>query len=279
MVSEYAGNTAIVTGGASGIGKALGAELFAQGAHVVLADIDGAAAESAAKMLADANGHATGSIVGRSLDVRDEAAVHALVDEIVARDGHLDLMFNNAGLGIGGQTHEFHKEHWNRIIDVNINGVVNGVLAAYPLMIEQGHGHIVNTASAAGLAPAVLTAAYTTTKHAVVGLSTALRPEAAAFGVRVSVLCPGVVETPILDKAQPSDLPPRGASPSRRASISRPWDCRRCPHLVLRSAHCGRSRATRQSSSFPGALAECGTSSGSPPPSSNASADGRRAAC
>ena len=103
---------------------------------------------------------------------------------------------------MGGSTHELDSSHWDRIIDINIKGVVNGVLTAYPLMVAQGDGHIVNTASGAGLAPAVLTVAYTTTKHAVVGLSTALRPEAALHGVRVSVLCPGAVDTPILDKAR-----------------------------------------------------------------------------
>ncbi len=210
-IASYEGKTAIVTGGASGIGKALGAQLYAAGAHVVLGDLDGSAAVSAASALAEATAVTAGSIVGRAVDVRDEGAVRALVDDIVVRDGRLDFMFNNAGIALGGRTHEMHKAHWDRIIDVNINGVVHGLLAAYPVMIEQGYGHIVNTASGAGLAPAVLTAAYTTTKHAVVGMSTALRPEAAAYGVRISVLCPGVVETPILDTHQPSDLEPRAS--------------------------------------------------------------------
>lgn len=148
-----------------------------------------------------------GSIIGTNLDVRDAEAVRALVEEIVARHGRLDLMFNNAGIGMGGQTHEIPSSHWDRIIDVNIRGVVNGVLAAYPLMVARREGHIVNTASGMGLAGSALTVPYSTTKHAVVGLSTTLRPEAAAHGVRVSVLCPGAVETPILDKGPPADLP------------------------------------------------------------------------
>ena len=114
-----------------------------------------------------------------------------LVEEIIERDGRLDLLLNNAGISIGGPTHEFTEAHWNRIIDVNFRGVVNGVTAAYPLMIEQGWGHIVNTASGTGLVSLPFVAAYSATKHAVVGLSTALRPEAARYGVRVSVLCPG----------------------------------------------------------------------------------------
>jgi len=203
----FAAKSAIVTGGASGIGRALGAQLCAFGAHVVLADIDGVGAERAAEELAAGAARAGGSVVGVEVDVCDRAGVQALVQHVAEEHGGLDLLFNNAGLAMGGPTEEMPGSYWDRIIDVNIGGVVNGVLAAYPLMIDQGRGHIVNTASGAGLAAAVFAAAYTTTKHAVVGLSTALRPEAAAHGVRVSVLCPGMVETPILDKGPPADLP------------------------------------------------------------------------
>jgi NAD(P)-dependent dehydrogenase (short-subunit alcohol dehydrogenase family) len=140
--------------------------------------------------------------------VRDGSAVQALVDEVAGRHGRLDVMFNNAGIVIGGRTDEMSRDHWDRVIDVNLKGVVNGVVAAYPLMVSQGHGHIVNTASGAGLAPAVLVAAYSASKHAVVGLTGALRAEAAMFGVRVTVLCPGAVDTPILDAPPPPDLPP-----------------------------------------------------------------------
>jgi NAD(P)-dependent dehydrogenase (short-subunit alcohol dehydrogenase family) len=211
----FAGTTAIITGGASGIGRALGAGLLAGGAHVVLADIDGGAAELAATGLAAAGigSDAAGSIMGTHLDVRDSEATQALVDDVVSRNGRLDLMFNNAGLSMGGPTHEMPRAHWERMIDVNVLGVVNGVRAAYPVMMAQGHGHIVNTASGAGLAPPVLVVAYAMTKHAVVGLSTSLRPEAAGFGVRVSVLCPGAVDTAILDKGPPADLPPRASEP------------------------------------------------------------------
>ena len=217
----FAGKTAIVTGGGSGIGRALGAELVRHGADVVLADVDGASAQTAAKGLTESAVPGTGSVVAARLDVRDVVAFRALVDEVASRHGHLDLLFNNAGITMGGSTHELDSSHWDRIIDINIKGVVNGVLTAYPLMVAQGDGHIVNTASGAGLAPAVLTVAYTTTKHAVVGLSTALRPEAALHGVRVSVLCPGAVDTPILDKGPPSDLPPRGQAMTAREYLQK----------------------------------------------------------
>ncbi len=196
---------AIVTGGASGIGRALGAALVRRGDVVVLADVDGdAAAEVAERLRAAGPGTATAVAV----DVREADAVAALVDGTAERHGRLDLLFNNAGLGIGGPAEELTLAHWARTLDVNLRGVVHGVQAAYPLMLRQGHGHIVNTASLAGLLPMPGSAPYGTTKWAVVGLSLSLRAEGAARGVRVSVVCPGGVDTPILDKGMPADLPP-----------------------------------------------------------------------
>jgi short-subunit dehydrogenase len=108
-------------------------------------------------------------------------------------------MFNNAGIAIGGNVSHFGIDDWNQIIDVNLRGVVNGIQAAYKVMISQGFGHMVNTASMAGLMSSPGAVAYATTKHALVGLSRSLRAEAAQMGVRISVLCPGVVRTPILE--------------------------------------------------------------------------------
>lgn len=196
--------TAVVTGGASGIGAALSRALVARGDSVVVADLDAAAAAAVAGEL---NRQGPGRARAEALDVRDAQAVRSVVEEAHRRDGRLDLMFNNAGIGIGGAVEELALSHWERAIDVNLRGVVHGVAAAYPLMLDQGHGHIVNTASMAGLVPAPFLAPYATTKHAVVGLSLSLRAEAAARGVRVSALCPGVVETPLLDRGNPEDLP------------------------------------------------------------------------
>jgi NAD(P)-dependent dehydrogenase (short-subunit alcohol dehydrogenase family) len=126
--------------------------------------------------------------------------VKAAVDAVVARAGRLDLMFNNAGIAWGGDTELLTLEQWNAIIDVNIRGVVHGVTAAYPVMLRQGHGFIVNTASMAGLTAAGQITSYVMTKHAIVGLSLALRSEAVSRGVGVLAVCPGAVETPILDK-------------------------------------------------------------------------------
>jgi NAD(P)-dependent dehydrogenase (short-subunit alcohol dehydrogenase family) len=195
---------AIVTGGGSGIGQALSAALVQRGDAVVVADVNGEAAASTAGRL-DAAGPGTASAA--TVDVRDAAAVTALVDGTAERHGRLDLMFNNAGIGIGGLVEELTVAHWNRIIDVNLRGVVHGVQAAHPVMVRQGFGHIINTASLAGLTPVPGIVPYAATKWAVVGLSLSLRAESAARGVRVSVVCPGVVDTPIFDAKVPADLP------------------------------------------------------------------------
>ena len=125
-------------------------------------------------------------------------------------------MVNNAGIGVGGEIRELLLAHWDRVIDVNLRGVVHGVHAAYPVMVEQGSGHIVNTASLAGLLPSPGLTPYAMTKHGVVGLSLSLRAEAAEHGVKVTVACPGVVDTPILDKGGPDDLPKPAMSGNAR---------------------------------------------------------------
>jgi NAD(P)-dependent dehydrogenase (short-subunit alcohol dehydrogenase family) len=195
---------AIITGAASGIGLALASALAGRGDTVVVADIDGEGAERAAHAIGrDTIGAASAAVV----DVSDAAAVQALVHGTNDRHGRVDVMVNNAGIAIGGEARDMLLEHWNRSIDVNLRGVVHGVHAAYPIMVEQRSGHIVNTASLAGLVPGGLMAPYAMTKHAVVGLSLSLRVEAADYGVRVTAVCPGVVETPILDSSGPDDLP------------------------------------------------------------------------
>lgn len=191
----FTGKQAIVTGGGSGIGAALCRALVAAGADVLCADIDGAAAAKTVEGLPR-----PGAARAAVLDVTDAAAVQAAVDDVVARAGRLDLMFNNAGIAWGGDTELLTLQQWNAIIDVNIRGVVHGVAAAYPVMLRQGHGHLVNTASMAGLTAAGQITSYVMTKHAVVGLSLALRSEAIARGVGVLAICPSAVETPILDK-------------------------------------------------------------------------------
>ena len=198
------GRVALVTGGASGIGRALCGALVARGASVVVADINSSAAAAAARELTE---RGPGVATSVALDVADARGFQEAVGAVHAEHGRLDLAFNNAGIGVGGPTEELSLAHWERTLDVNLRGVVHGVRAVYPLMIEQGFGHIVNTASLAGLTPFPLGVPYAMTKHAVVGLSVSLRVEARAHGVRVSAVCPGVIDTPILDAEGPPDLP------------------------------------------------------------------------
>ncbi len=208
---------AFITGGASGIGRALGGEVARQGAKVVLADHDAVALTAATDQLS-AEGL---DVSAMELDVTDRDEFTRAVDGLIATHGAIDLLVNSAGVSMGGPTHELAGAHWDRVLDVNLGGVVNGVLAAYPHMVDAGQGRIVNIASAAGLVSPPFVAAYATSKHAVVGLSLALHPEAAIHGVGISVVCPGAVETPILDRPPPSDLPTTKTAPvTARAYLS-----------------------------------------------------------
>ncbi|MEC9325628.1 MAG: SDR family oxidoreductase, partial [Actinomycetota bacterium] len=193
-MSGWYGKVVFVTGGGSGIGAALSARLVDAGARVWIADRQFDHAKTLAQQL-DASGERAHAL---ELDVRDPAAVHRAIDAVVDAAGRLDYLFNNAGIGIGGEVDTLTLDDWSDIIDVNLRGVIHGVDAAYPIMIKQGSGHIVNTASMAGLITTSAQAAYSSTKHAVVALSKTLRVEGKTHGVRVSVLCPGVVRTPIL---------------------------------------------------------------------------------
>jgi NAD(P)-dependent dehydrogenase (short-subunit alcohol dehydrogenase family) len=194
QLRTYEGAVAIITGGASGIGRALGEELAQRKAEVVLADLQTEVAEEVAAGIRRAGGKAQAV----RLDVTDFDAVQALVGQVANSTGRLDYLFNNAGIVVGGEVQHYEIQDWNRVIDVNLRGVVNGVQAVYPVMRRQGFGHIVNTASIAGLLPMPGLLSYSASKHAVVGLSTSLRVEAATLGIRVSVLCPGAVETAIV---------------------------------------------------------------------------------
>ena len=191
----FDGATAVVTGGASGIGRGLAEELAKRGCEVVLADRQIELAQEVASKICASGGKARAFDV----DVTDFTAVEQLVQETVERTGRLDYIFNNAGIGIGGNVNHYGIEDWNQMMDVNLRGVINGVQAAHKVMMAQGFGHIVNTASLAGLTPSPGNVAYATTKYAVVGLSNSLRAESARLGVRVSVLCPGFVRTAILE--------------------------------------------------------------------------------
>ncbi|MBC6461982.1 SDR family NAD(P)-dependent oxidoreductase [Actinomadura sp. HBU206391] len=190
----------VITGGASGIGRALAAALVGRGDTVAVSDLDGDRVAEVAEALTE---QGPGKAFATALDVTDAVAVTDHYQAVKAEHGRLDLVFNNAGIAVGGLAEELTLDHWNKTIDVNLRGVVHGVHAAYPIMLEQGYGHIANTASLAGLVPMPMGIPYTATKFAVVGLSLGLRAEAAERGVKVSVICPGFVDTPLLTAGNP----------------------------------------------------------------------------
>lgn len=236
------GTVSIVTGGASGIGRALVTELALRGGHVVVADIDEAGARRTCAVLA-----AEGARVEPcGLDVADAAAVRDLVRRVAAEHGALDLMVNNAGIAVAGPVAELTEQHWARALDVNLRGVIHGSHAALEVMAAQplrqlrfgpvrgeaagqragssvrsrggpARGRILSTASLAGLIVAPGMLPYLTTKHAVVAFSRALALEARQSGVGVHALCPDFTDTPLLDQTVES---PAGAGDFRASARS-----------------------------------------------------------
>ncbi len=196
-MSHFQDKVAIVTGGASGLGKALCHELAQRGAKVIVLDID----IGGAKSLADSISENYQDAYAIELDATDTDAVTSALEEIAATQGSIDFMFNNAGMGMAAEVRDISIEDWKKIIDLNLFGVIHGTAAAYFIMLRQGKGHIVNIASFAGLVGLPTATPYSTSKFAVVGLSTALRAEAADLGVKVSVACPGNIKTPFFDSA------------------------------------------------------------------------------
>ncbi len=197
-MDTYRNKVAIVTGAGSGIGAAVAQALANAGALVICSDIQRARADETAARITGSGGRA----LALATDVTDAAQVAALVHDTVREHGHLDVMVNNAGITIAGEARDIDLTHWRRVLDVNLMGVVYGCDAAYKKMVAQGNGYIVNIASLAGLIPFPSNVPYATTKHAVVGLSLSLRAEGEAFGVKVSAVCPGFIQTRILTESE-----------------------------------------------------------------------------
>lgn len=191
-MKKFNGKVAFVTGAASGMGEALTKQLCSLGAIVIATDINEAGLRAT-----HSQAQGAGSVHCFYQDVTDQPAFDALLAKAVEDHHQLDYIFNNAGIAIIGEARDQSLEDWQRTLDINLNGVMYGTYAAYQIMCTQGYGHIVNTASAAGLMPVPFFSAYSMTKHAVVGLTLSLREEAKAHGVRLSAVCPGVVQTNI----------------------------------------------------------------------------------
>ena len=194
MASSVSGKIAFITGGAFGIGAGMTTKLVDGGAEVWIADRQIGPAQELAQRLNSGGGKAHAI----ELDVRSYPSFERAVAEAVQQSGRIDYLFNNAGIAVGGEVDSYTLDDWNDVFDVNLRGVAHGIQAVYPVMIRQRSGHIVNTSSTFGLVTVPWLASYTATKHAVVALSKTLRLEAERHGIKVSVLCPGAIRTPIL---------------------------------------------------------------------------------
>jgi NAD(P)-dependent dehydrogenase (short-subunit alcohol dehydrogenase family) len=215
VMQDLEGKVAVVTGGASGIGLGLARRFADERMRVVLADVERAALDVATAELSEAFG--ADNVMGVPTDVRDDEAVDALADAAFERFGTVHVLCNNAGVGVGGLTWTVPPDRWRWAVDVNLLGVARGIRAFVPRMIEQGEGHVVNTASAAGILTGPAMAPYYATKHAVVALSESLHFDLQLTGasVGVSVLCPEWVRTNIADseRNRPSDVAPVESGP------------------------------------------------------------------
>jgi NAD(P)-dependent dehydrogenase (short-subunit alcohol dehydrogenase family) len=202
---DLAGKTAVITGGASGIGLATAHQFAASGLNLVLGDIEEGPLQEAVESLRARGAH----VIGLGCDVSKEEDVIGLRDGALAEFAGAHIVFNNAGV-VGGPALGTPKKVWDWVMGVNVDGVVNGVNAFAPLFLEQNEGHIVNTASLAGLGGVPGTGAYCASKFAVVGISESLFHELSLSGknVGVSVLCPGFVRTRIYESERnmPNEL-------------------------------------------------------------------------
>ncbi len=188
----------VVTGGASGIGLALAHAFAERGAHLMLADLD----EGALAAARDVVGRHGTRVWSSRTDVTDRAAVEALAQETLRQAGGVDIVCNNAGVALFGPLADATPVDWDFVMGVNFWGVVHGVDAFLPIMLEQGRGHFVNTASMSGLIGMEGLGVYCASKFAVVGLSESMRRELAPRGIGVSVLCPMIVDTPINENSK-----------------------------------------------------------------------------
>ena len=205
-MDDLSGKVAVVTGGASGIGLAFVRRFAAEGMSVVLADVEVDALDAAEKLVADEIG--ADRVLAVRTDVRDSASVLALAAATFERFGTAHVICNNAGVATGGLSWTIEPERWKWLVDVNLLGVAYGISAFVPRLVDQGEGHVVNTASAAGLLTGPGMAPYFATKHAVVALSESLLFDLQLSGspVGVTVLCPEWVNTRISESER--NLPP-----------------------------------------------------------------------
>jgi NADP-dependent 3-hydroxy acid dehydrogenase YdfG len=236
-MEKLAGRVMVITGGASGIGLGIARAAASAGMSLALLDIEDAALDAAKRTLT-AEGAAAFAV---RADVSDPASLAAAAEHVIGRFGRIDVVCNNAGVLVGGPLTESKARDWEWLVTVNLLGVAHGIRVFVPKLRAHGEGgHIVNTASVAGLSALPGLGIYTATKHAVVALSEVLREELAPENIGVSVLCPGGVRTRIFEAARnrPAVLggPDENAGPAPSAiADAMGMDPREVGELVLRA--------------------------------------------
>lgn len=212
---RFSSRLVLVTGSGSGIGRATALAFAREGAALVLCDVNEAGlAETAAAA------RALGSTVdARRVDVSKRDEMRAFADDVHRDHEAVDVLVNNAGVALAAKVADTSLEDWEWILSINLWGVIHGVHFFVPKMARRGRGHVVNVSSVAGLVAAEPLAAYSTSKFAVVGLSEALRDELAPQGIGVTVICPGVIDTPIVQASRNRGAYARDAFRARTADL------------------------------------------------------------
>ncbi len=193
-IKDFREKVTVITGAGSGIGRATALAFAAQGADLVIVDKEEDRIAEAAKEI-EARG---ARVLARKVDVSDRTQVEDLSKYVIKERSRVDILYNNAGIGVGGSFECTSLEEWERIFSINFWGVLYGIKAFLPHMIERRYGHIVNTSSLAGLCAIPGMSAYCSTKFAVAGLGEALRAEVRRYGIGVSTICPGVINTRVV---------------------------------------------------------------------------------